>query len=74
MELGRIGIVSYYVVDLDNPSMVIDARSCIAEDIMNAVKYNELDSYIKEIKDTNMEPISEEDIPEFLKEADIEEN
>lgn len=70
MKLGKVGITSYYVVDLENESMVEDAKGCIFEDIMNAVKYDELATHIDMIKDKTL---SEEDIPEFLKgEGDYE--
>lgn len=41
----RIGIVKFaveYVVDLDNPDMVEEARACVYEDVANAVKYDEV--------------------------------
>ena len=69
MKLGKIGITHAYVVDLENADMVADARASIYEDMMNAVKYNELENCIGVIKDNTQ--ISEEDIPEFLKDEEM---
>lgn len=71
MRLGKVYISSEYVVDLDNESMVNDAKICISEDIVNAVKYNELESYIKVKEDAGL---FEADIPEFLIGDGTEEN
>lgn len=71
MRLGKVYISAQYVVDLDNESMVDDAKICIAEDIVNAVKYNELESYIKVEEDNSL---FEADIPEFLIGDGTEEN
>ena len=69
MRLGKIYISTSYVVDLDNESMVDEAKTCMFEDITNAVKYDELASYIKVKEDISL---SEADIPEFLKDVDDE--
>jgi len=65
MKLGRVGIKLSYVVDLENADMVSEAIECVYEDMMNAIKYDELGSRIGVIEENT--PISEEDIPEFLK-------
>ena len=64
MRLGKVYIPTHYVVDLDNESMVSEARECMYEDLMNAVKYDELTNWIESTEDSSL---SEEDIPEFLK-------
>jgi len=63
MRLGKVILDLNYVVDLDNSFMVEEAIDCIYEDIMNAVKYNELGEWITTIEDPNA---TEADIPEFL--------
>jgi len=69
MRLGRIGYYHYYVVDLDNNDMCELATISIYEDIMNAVKYDELHLAINVIEETP--ELKEEDIPEFLKEEEL---
>jgi len=64
MRLGKVYISTKYVVDLDDKSMVDEAKTCMFEDITNAVKYDELINWIK-VKEDNS--LSEADIPEFLK-------
>ena len=66
MKLGRITVPGY-VVDLDDQNMIDEAKDCLAEDICNAVKYNELHSYLKVIEAPEA---SENDIPDFLTEED----
>lgn len=63
MRLGRVCINHSYVVDLDNPDMVQEAKDCLYEDLMNAYKYNEFGDNIDVVEDKTA---SEEDIPEFL--------
>jgi len=62
-RLGRVCVETGYVVDLDNPDMVQEAKDCLYEDIMNAVKYDEVSAWIHIIPDPNA---SAGDIPEFL--------
>jgi len=62
MKLGRIVVYSY-VVDLDNGEMVERAKTCAYEDIMNAVKYNEVGNLLSVVEDSTLHA---EDIPEFL--------
>ena len=64
MRLGRIAADFSCVVDLDNPDMVAHAKDAIHEDVMSAVKHNEVLAWIKEVP-TRVEDM-EEDIPEFL--------
>jgi hypothetical protein len=63
MRLGRVVISMAYVVDLDNQEMVAEAKDCLFEDAMNAVKYDELGSYLEVMPDKKATP---GDIPEFL--------
>lgn len=68
-RLGRVVFDLGYVVDLDNEEMVDDAKTCVIEDIHNAIKYGELDQYI-EVRDDPDAKV--EDIPEFLTQTDWE--
>lgn len=70
MKLGRVKINMSYVVDLDNPKMVEEAKSSVYEDIMNAAKYNELGSYIDVVEDKTA---TEGEIPEWLNYDKVEE-
>lgn len=70
MRLGRVIINMNYVVDLDNPQMVEEAKSSVYEDIMNAVKYNELSFYIDIVEDNTAK---EGEIPEWLSSNEHEE-
>ena len=63
MRLGKIVFDMGYVVDLDNPEMIEHAQECIYEDIMNAVKYDEISSWMEII---DAPDANEGDIPEFL--------
>ena len=65
MRLGKVYIHHYYVVDLDNEDMVDEAKMCMFEDLMNAVKYDELGNWIS-VKEDNS--LKESDIPSFLTE------
>lgn len=67
MRLGKVYIPTHYVVDLDDDHMLLEATDCMLEDIMNAVKYNEIADWISNIEDSNL---SEADIQEFLKDDD----
>lgn len=67
MKLGVVKIGLAYTVDLDNPDMVEHAKECVYEDIMNAVKYNELGGWIKTAEAPDAK---ESDIPDFLLEDD----
>lgn len=66
MRTGRIVVYSY-VVDLDNEEMVERAKTCAYEDIMNAVKYNEVGNLLSVEEAPNLDP---SDIPEFLKDEE----
>jgi hypothetical protein len=50
--------------------MISEAKDCLYEDILNAVKYNELHEYIRVVEDKTAKV---SDIPEFLKEMCEEE-
>ena len=67
--MGRVYINAFYVVDLDDPDMVEEAKNALYEDLMNSVKYDELYDWIE---DTEDETMKEEDICEFLKGEDEE--
>jgi hypothetical protein len=63
----RYGVVclrNRYVVDMDNRDMIGEAKECLYEDLMNAVKYDELGANIDVIEDKT---VNEADIPDFLK-------
>lgn len=62
-RLGRVYFNINYVVDLDNKDMVDEAKQCVFEDVMNAVKYDEVAAHIEVVSDATA---TEEDIPEFL--------
>lgn len=62
-RLGRVYFNINYVVDLDNKEMVAEAKQCVFEDVMNAVKNDELVANIKVTADPTANP---NDIPEFL--------
>ena len=66
MRTGRI-IVYSYVVDLDNEEMVERAKTCAYEDIMMAVKHNEVGNIISVEEVPGLDP---SDIPEFLKDEE----
>lgn len=68
---GKVEFTVSYVVDLDDKDMVEDARQCVFEDVMNAVKYDEVANQIKVKADPAAKP---EDIPEFLLRTDRDEN
>jgi len=63
MKMGKVIFNMYYIVDIDDEDMMNAAKQCICEDIMSAVKYDELESYIETQEDPNITP---DQIPEFL--------
>jgi len=65
MRLGRVQISHSYVVNLDNEDMVEHARDALYEDLMNAVKFDELHSNIEVVEDPDA---TETEIPDFLTE------
>lgn len=67
MKMGRISLDLAYVVDMDNEDMVNRAKECFYEDIMQAVKYGELGSWIDVQPDNQATP---DMIPQFLTEED----
>jgi hypothetical protein len=71
MRLGKITIDLEYVVDLDNEEMVEYAKNCIYEDVMSAMKYNEIQNYIK-VGDED-KSLTEDDIPAFLTDSILDE-
>jgi hypothetical protein len=71
MRLGKITFDLEYVVDLDNEEMVEYAKNCIYEDVMSAMKYNEIQNYIK-VGDED-KSLTEDDIPAFLTDSILDE-
>ena len=70
-RLGRVTFNINYVVDLDNTDMVDEAKQCVFEDVMNAVKYDEVVNHIK----VEYDPTAKhEDISEFLLTLEREDN
>ncbi len=65
MKWGKVFIDLGYYVDLDDESMVNHAKECVYEDIMSAVKYDELFNWIRVEEDPTVKPV---DIPDFLQE------
>jgi len=61
--LGRVHITAEYVVDMNDERMVSQAKDALYDDVMNAVKYNELPQMIEVDKEDGL---SVNDIPEFL--------
>ena len=65
MRLAKVTIDQSYVVDLDDEVMVQEAKNNLYEDLMNAVKYNELFQWIElGNEDPTLKP---EDITECLR-------
>ena len=63
MNLKRVTFNISYVVDGDNQDMVDDAMTAVYDDVHNAVKFDEVASYIEVV---DAPGANEEDIPEFL--------
>ena len=73
MRLGKVIMAHGYVVDLDNEEMVEQAKLCLFEDMLNAYKYDEIADWIGTKEANRFHPTySEDDIPDFLIEADLE--
>ncbi len=68
MTLGVIRISHEIVVDLENKDMVQHGKDALYEDLMNAVKYNELGSWIET---EERKGLSKSDIPGFLLDAEL---
>lgn len=66
-NMGRVHVNGFYVVDLDDPDMIEHAKDALYEDLMNAIKYNQLYEWIEPVEDKTM---VEEDICEFLLDED----
>jgi hypothetical protein len=64
--MGKVFIHLNYYVDLDDEDMVDHAMTALYEDVMNAVKYDEVHLWI-DVEEA--EGISEDNIPEFLRET-----
>ena len=60
---GRVSFVVSYVVDFDDVEMVADAKQAVFEDVMNAVKYDEVPKTITVTEDPTATSAA---IPEFL--------
>tara|TARA_Y100000296_G_scaffold78985_1_gene102391 strand:- start:234 stop:521 length:288 start_codon:yes stop_codon:yes gene_type:complete len=73
MRLGKVEINYGYVVDLDNEEMVEQAEACLYEDLLQAYKSNEIEHWIGKKEADRFNPAySEDDIPSFLTEDDVE--
>ena len=66
MRLMRVVVEMEYVVDADNEDMVEEAKSCLFDDLMNSVKYDELHHHIKVVEAPDA---TEDMIPDFLLET-----
>ena len=64
---GRVFLKGSYTVDLNDPEMVERAKSCLYEDILNAVKSDMLQEWIDS---KYFDDAYYSDIPDFLKEDD----
>jgi len=74
MRLGKVKIISEYIVDLDNEEMVQHAKDALYEDFFNIVTFGdtqEFDFLVDIDKDNT--GLKESDIPDFLKELTEEE-
>lgn len=69
MKLGKVVVSAEYVVDMDNEEMVRHAKDCLWEDVMCAVKYDELGEWLDVVEAPDAD---ESDIPEFLLDEDEE--
>jgi len=65
MRLGRVQVTAGYIVDLDDPDMVLEARDALYDDLMSVYKHDQLGFAIKSIPAPEA---SENDIPDFLME------
>ena len=74
MRLGKVEINYGYVVDLDDEEMVDHAKESIFQDMFNAYKYDNVESYIgvRECGNGDQGIWIENDIPSFLIEDDVE--
>ena len=61
--MGKVVVDMGYVVDLDDEYMVEHAKSSLFEDVMNAVKFNEIHLNIKELV---VPEALHSEIPQFL--------
>lgn len=68
MRLGRIEFNIGYVVDLDNDDMVQHAKDAIYEDVINASQ----DGISFDFKKDEMDGLTENDIPDFLLEEEVD--
>lgn len=66
MRLGKVQIISGYVVDLDNDVMVQHAKDALYDDFDNAIR-NPDEFYFMIDYDKDSEKFNQSDIPEFLK-------
>ena len=70
IKLKKVTLDLYYVVDAEDEQMIHYAKDCLYEDIMSAVKHDELFDLIRVV---DAPPNAKEcDIPEFLLEEEDE--
>ena len=62
-KLKKVTLDLYYVVDAEDEQMIHYAKDCLYEDIMSAVKHDELFGLIRVV---DAPGAKECDIPEFL--------
>jgi len=60
---GRVSFSISYVVDLDDPEMIDEAREMLAEDVQDAIRYGEVSAYIETEPDA---AATEADISDYL--------
>lgn len=68
-KLKKVTLDIYYVVRADDEEMIRHAKDCLYEDIMSAVKHDELFGLIRVV---DAPEAAETDIPEFLLEEEDE--
>jgi hypothetical protein len=68
-NMGKVKVNIGYVVDMNDADMIEEAKSCVYEDLCNAVKHDELMSHIVVEQDASAK---HSDIPDFLKEENEE--
>lgn len=68
MKIGQVCIAREYVVDMDDPEMIEEAKKALVDDFMRAAKLSEFRKLIEVIPATGALGFEESDIPSFLSE------
>ena len=63
MKIGKVYLTMEYIVDLDNETMIEEAKQCLYDDLMTIYKYDEVFNHIDTAP---VADATEDDIPEFL--------